>query len=84
MATLSVSAPDAVVPRIVAAVRARYPAEMEGLTDSAAVKKAIALHLKSLVATYEANLEVSRLQAEHQAAIDSARTKANTDMSTVG
>jgi hypothetical protein len=74
--------PDALVPRIVAAVRNSYPSETAGLADAPAVRAAIRAWMKTTLAGYEGGLaaqdERAQIVAARQAAIDAALADGDT------
>lgn len=72
MATVSITIPDAIVPRLTVAARAQYP-QFSGLTDVQLFKKVTADHWSQMLAAYEAN----------QAATTAA-TQAQTDAGGIG
>lgn len=72
MATVSITIPDALVPRITAAMRVLYP-QHTALTDVQAFKAITGEYWKAILANYESNV-----------AETTARTKANSDTFTIG
>ena len=72
MATVSITIPDALVPRIIAAMRVFYP-KHAALTDAQAFKAITGEHWKDILANYESNL-----------AETTARAKANSETVTIG
>lgn len=83
MATVNITIPDALVPRVRAAMRARFP-EFDELSDAGAFKASTGKMWQQVLAEYER--DAARLQAEadaRQAAVD-AWDQALTDGSEIG
>lgn len=78
---LTLNVPDAVQPRIVAALRGTYPTETSGLTDLQAFKAVLRLWLIQCVSGYEANQAftdaLTAAQEARQAASDTATSDAS-------
>lgn len=55
LAQLTVTVPDALVPRVMAAIRASQP-EAVGLTDAQAARQFLASHIRQTVTRYEERL----------------------------
>ena len=72
MATISITVPDAAVPRIVAGfeatVRGGKPA---GMTDAAFVKSRLAAYVKSVVRAYEMEQAAQQARVDAASAVDS-------------
>lgn len=79
MAQLLIDVPAALVPRVVAAMRATYPSLTAGLTDAEAGRAVIRHLVRSVVAAYEA--EQARASAASQ--VDSAESEAWTGTETI-
>lgn len=63
MATVTITIPDALVPRLVTAARARFP-QYAALTDAAAFRAISADHWRQLVAGYEAEQSATAQNAQ--------------------
>ncbi len=68
MAVVSITIPDALVPRLTAAMRAQYP-QHAALTDAAAFKIITAALWKNILTTYEK--DIAAQTASNQATNDS-------------
>jgi len=77
VATVQITVPDALIPRLTAALRDAYP-QHDALGVSAAFKAATADHWRDVLTTYE------RRVAENTAAIKAAADKAATDAAGIG
>lgn len=75
MASVSITVPDALVPRLTAALRATYPQHSE-LTVTAAFKAATADHWRAVLSEYEQREAERQAQALNSAAIKAAADKA--------
>ncbi len=71
MATISITVPDTLVPRIVTAMRAKFP-QYSDLTDGACFKQITADYWRGVLINYEAQ------QAEANLRTQSATTQAQT------
>lgn len=76
---LSFNVPDALQPRIVAALRGTYPAETAGLGDLAAFKAVLRLWLIGCLAGWEANQAAVEASTAATTARQSAEDTARTD-----
>lgn len=56
MATISITIPDASVPRVLEAALAKYPTELEGLTGLARARKIVALLVQEMVYEHEVSV----------------------------
>lgn len=85
MATLTITVPDAQVPRITTAVRARFPdvtgnlAGQTPLADGPAVKAALIFLVRSLVSDYEGSLVKVGVDTQ----VSQAKQKAMTDLAVI-
>lgn len=77
MATVTITAPDAWVPRIVAAIKARYP-DLTG-TDAEVAREGVARMLRDSLRT----AEYSRVEAELKAQFDAERATRLTEVDSV-
>lgn len=82
MAQLTVTVPDALVPRVVAALAARYP-ELAGGTNTAIGRGGVRLLLKEVLAQTEARAAELNGYDAMVAAADAARIQANADADTI-
>lgn len=80
MASVAITIPDALVPRLRAAMRAGFP-EYAALSDADAFKAVTSQYWKSVLSEYE--MRVTRLAAEEQLIqdVEAARVKAIADSS---
>lgn len=82
MATLTLNAQDALVPRIAAAMRGTYPTQTSGIAgDGAAIKACILAWVRETVATWEASQSVgtqtdfvNKMQTQYNAQYSSTDT----------
>lgn len=75
MATVSITIPDAIVPRVTAALRARFP-DYSALTDANAFRAIIAQHVRDVVIDYEA----TRAQQTAATSVQTQITQTTTDV----
>lgn len=78
MAQLTITVPDGLVPRVVAAVRAQMP-EAASMTDAAAVRLFLAAYVRSSVALNEERAAKETARAN----VASARAQAWADMEVI-
>jgi hypothetical protein len=72
VATVSITVPDVLVPRLTTAMRAKFP-QYSGLTDAQTFKKVTGEYWRSILANYEGD-----------AAGVAAQTQANSDSTGIG
>lgn len=78
MASVSITVPDALVPRLTAALRATFP-EHDALGVTAAFKAATADYWRGVLSEFEQRQAEKVAQAANSAAIAAAKAKAETD-----
>lgn len=78
MATVSITVPDALVPRVVAAMRASYP-QYASLTDAAAFKAVTADYWRGVLIAYE----TGQAQAQAQATVAAQAQTSTSDASVI-
>jgi hypothetical protein len=83
MAAVSITIPDALIPRLAAAMRLRYP-EHAALTDAQAFKAVTASFWRQLLTQVEETTAVNTANAAMSAAAVDARTKAQADSAGIG
>ena len=83
MASVQITVPDALVPRLTAALRDAYP-QHASLGVVAAFKAATADHWRGILADYETRQAEQQAQAANTAAIKAAQAKAATDAAGIG
>lgn len=64
MATISITIPDALVPRVINAIRGVYPTETTGLTDSEAARAVIKFWVRQTVMEWEGRLAQDNAQTQ--------------------
>lgn len=85
MATVTINIPDALVPRIRAAARAKFSSpEDAALTDAALFKKITADYWRSVLSEYEEQEARKAADATLDTVVLDARNKVKTDAATVG
>ena len=75
MATVSITVPDALIPRLRAAMRNAFP-EFDGLSDTAAFKAATADYWRNVLSEYEQRQAEIAAQLANVAAIKAAADRA--------
>lgn len=80
---MQITVPDALVPRLTAALRATFP-QHEALGVAAAFKAATADYWRGILADYETRQAEQQAQAANLAAIKAAQAKAATDAAGIG
>ena len=83
MATVQITVPDVLVPRLKAAMRATFP-EHAGLSDAAAFKAVTADYWRSVLAAHEGRQAEAAAWAAQQAAVTAAKAGAATDGAGIG
>lgn len=83
MASVQITVPDALVPRLTAALRDAYP-QHAALGVAAAFKAATADHWRDVLTTYEQRVAEQQAQAANTVAIKAAADKAATDAAGIG
>jgi len=83
MASVTITVPDALVPRLTAALRDAYP-QHAALGVAAAFKAATADHWREVLTTYEQRIAEQAAQAANAAAIKAAADKAATAGAGIG
>ncbi len=83
MANVTIQVPDALVPRLTAALRATCP-QHDALSVAAAFKAATADHWRGVLTAYEQRVAEQQAQAANTAAIKAAAEKAATDAAGIG
>jgi hypothetical protein len=83
MATVTITIPDALVPRLRAAIRDKYP-QYAKLSDSAAFKAATGDYWRKELATYEREVAHAEAVMAAQAAVDAAYVGALDDAAGIG
>ena len=83
MASVTITVPDALVPRLTAALRDAYP-QHAALGVAAAFKAATADHWRDVLADYETRQAEQQAQAANTAAIKAAADKAAADAGRIG
>ena len=83
MASVTITAPDALVPRLTAALRATFP-QHDALGITAAFKAVTADYWRGILADYETRQAEQQAQAANLAAIKAAQAKAATDAAGIG
>ena len=83
MASVTITIPDVLVPRLRAAIRDKYPQYAE-LTDSAAFKAATGDHWRAVLAEYEREVAHAEVVMAAQAAVDAAYVGALDDAAGIG
>ena len=78
MATVQITIPDALVPRLAAAMDATFP-QYSGLSDAAAFKQITSDYWRAILVDYEQREAEKTAQAANILAISLARAKAATD-----
>lgn len=76
MATVSITIPDTIVPRLTAAMRSQFP-QYAALTDAACFKKATADYWTSVLVAYEAQQAQTTAQSQVQAQIAQSTSDAS-------
>ena len=79
MANVSITIPDALVPRVRAAMRAKYP-EHEALSDAAAFKRVTADHWRGILRDYE----TGQARDTAEAAVRDAIARIDSDSAGIG
>jgi hypothetical protein len=74
VATLQITVPDALVPRVITALRATYPDLTEGLNDGAASRAVIRYWVRTTVQVYEGTLAAQQAADQQQDAEQTAWT----------
>jgi Spy/CpxP family protein refolding chaperone len=80
VATLSITVPDTLAPRVVAAFRGQYPDLTAGLTDAAAARAVIRHIVRTTVTAHESRL----VRAQQQNGLSTAEQQAWTDTDAIG
>jgi hypothetical protein len=75
MATVQITVPDALLPRLTAAMRARFP-QHSGLSDVNAFRRVTADYWREVLAAHEASSAVVGTQNAFTTAADQARSDA--------
>lgn len=83
MASIQITVPDALVPRLREAMRARFP-DLDGLTDAQAFKKATADYWRGVLAEHEATQAESLAWQQSRATVEAAKVKAESDGEGIG
>lgn len=83
MATVTITIPDALVPRLRAALRDKFP-QYEALADAAAFKAATGHYWQSVLAEYEREVAHAEAVMAAQAAVDTAYVGALDDAAGIG
>ena len=83
MANVTITIPDAIVPRLIAAMDATFP-QYNALSDAAAFKQITADYWRGILSAYEEREAEKAAQAANVAAIAAARSKAATDGAGIG
>lgn len=83
MATVQITVPDALIPRLTAALRDAYP-QHDALGITAAFKAVTADYWRGILADYETRQAEQQAQAANLAAIKAAQAKAATDAAGIG
>lgn len=83
MAAVTIQVPDALVPRLTAALRATFP-EHDGLTVTQAFKAVTADYWRDVLTAYEVKVAEQQAQAANTAAIKAAADKAAADAGRIG
>ena len=78
MAAVSITIPDAIVPRLIAAMDATFP-QYAGLSDAAAFKQITADYWRGILSNYEEREAEKAAQLANLAAIKAAKDKAAAD-----
>lgn len=83
MANVTVTIPDALVPRLRSAMRATFP-QHEALSDAAAFKAVTADYWRTVLADYEGRQAEAAAWAAQRAAVDAAKATAAADGAGIG
>jgi hypothetical protein len=78
VATVSITIPDAIIPRITAAGRATFP-QYSALADAALFRRVVADYWRTILSTYEAGAAGRAITGSYDEACEAARVKALAD-----
>lgn len=79
MATLSITVPDELTPRVMTALRAQYPDLTAGKTDAQAARAVIAFWTRTALAAYESDQAIKEdIETRRQVARDRAWSDGST------
>lgn len=83
MATVTITIPDAIIPRLRDAMHWKFP-ETVGVADGTAFKDKTAEYWRQILIDYEGTLAETEYAAAQAGAVSTARAQASTDGSGIG